>query len=162
MKSAPTGGSDVNVGSGSFMQQSPHRATEHQICYMLLFASHLGASLSGCWIWIPSQDVGVNHEKVPLSGKLRIVSLQDSPQFMALSYVWGAYSSPRVVINCNGGTPIEITMNCRDALIALRKRYGAVTIWIDLICIDQKNILEKNQQIPLMEEIHTWAERVLV
>jgi hypothetical protein len=103
-----------------------------------------------------------NHEKWPLSGELRVVSLQDCPRFIALSYVWGGYSTPRDLINCNGNTSLEITTNCRNALIALRKHYGALTIWIDAICIDQQNILERNQQVSLMEEIYSWAERTLV
>ncbi|KAH9204993.1 heterokaryon incompatibility, partial [Leptodontidium sp. 2 PMI_412] len=65
-------------------------------------------------------------------------------------------------IQCNDGTAIAITTNCRDALIALRKRYGRLTIWIDAICINQQDIEEKSKQIQLMEEIYSWSERVIV
>ena len=34
-------------------------------------------------------------------------------------------------------------------------------IWIDAICIDQKNPLEKTTQIPLMGEVYNNAELVL-
>lgn len=81
---------------------------------------------------------------------------------MTLSYVWGEYSTPRDTIQCNDGTAIAITTNCRDALIALRKRYGRLTIWIDAICINQQDIEEKSKQIQLMEEIYSWSERVVV
>jgi hypothetical protein len=100
--------------------------------------------------------------KWPLRAQLRVVSLQDCPKFMALSYAWGEYSTPRDVIHCNEGTAIEITTNCREALIALRKRYGRLTIWIDAICINQQDVQEKSDQILLMEEIYTWTERVLI
>ncbi|PVH79129.1 heterokaryon incompatibility, partial [Cadophora sp. DSE1049] len=103
-----------------------------------------------------------NHSKLPLSGTLRIVSLQDCPRFMTLSYVWGEYSTPRDAIHCNEGTVITITTNCRDALIALRKRYGKLTIWVDAICINQQDIQERSKQISLMEEIYSWSERVIV
>jgi hypothetical protein len=104
----------------------------------------------------------VNRAKRPLRGTLRLVSLQDCPRFTALSSVWGGYSTPRDAIHYNEGTPIEITTNCRDALVALRKRYGVLTIWVDAICIDQQNIQEKSTQIPLMEEIYSWAEHVFI
>jgi hypothetical protein len=98
-------------------------------------------------------------DESPLTGRLRVVSLAASPRFTALSYVWGDYSELRDVIVCNDGCRIEITTNCRDALLALRRRFGAVTIWVDAICINQApNATEKIPQIQLMEEIYSWAE----
>jgi hypothetical protein len=96
---------------------------------------------------------------VPLTGRLRVVSLKSSPAFTALSYVWGGPSTdPEDTITVNGGCVLPITTNCRQALLALRRRYGAVTIWIDAICMNQADDTEKATQIPLMEEIYSWAE----
>jgi hypothetical protein len=44
----------------------------------------------------------------------------------------------------------------------LRERYGAICIWIDAICINQVDQVEKASQLMLMGDIYTWAEMVYV
>ncbi|KAI0857761.1 heterokaryon incompatibility protein-domain-containing protein [Xylaria cubensis] len=97
----------------------------------------------------------------PLRGTLRVVSMKDCPEFSALSYVWGSKADPPDILVCNG-CKIEITSNCKDALQAVRKSQGGVTIWVDAICINQKDNLDKASQIPNMEDIYTWATMVYV
>ncbi|KAI0545919.1 heterokaryon incompatibility protein-domain-containing protein [Xylaria curta] len=97
----------------------------------------------------------------PLRGTLRVVSMKDCPDFTALSYIWGSKADPPDVLACNGCI-IEITSNCKDALQAVRKSQGRITIWIDAICINQNDNLEKASQIPNMEDIFTWAQVVFV
>ncbi|KAI1374563.1 heterokaryon incompatibility protein-domain-containing protein [Hypoxylon crocopeplum] len=102
----------------------------------------------------------------PLVGLLRVISLdymiQDNyPVYNALSYVWGPWSSPKDTMRC-GHHDLSITKNCRNALRQLRHLYGGIAIWVDSICIDQSNAEEKEQQLPLMKEIYTWAEVVYV
>lgn len=98
----------------------------------------------------------------PLYGTLRLVALQDCPRFAALSYVWGLRSpSEDEIIICND-CAIRITKNCRDALSTLRSRFGSLSIWVDAICINQEDDIDKGSQIPLMEEIYTWAYAVYV
>ncbi|KAF2967756.1 hypothetical protein GQX73_g5838 [Xylaria multiplex] len=97
----------------------------------------------------------------PLRGTLRIVSLEDRPDFVALSYVWGSKADPPDLLLCNG-CKIEITSNCKDALQAVQRSQGPVTIWVDAICINQKDNTEKASQIPNMEDIYTWARMVYV
>ncbi|KAI1737355.1 heterokaryon incompatibility protein-domain-containing protein [Xylaria scruposa] len=97
----------------------------------------------------------------PLRGTLRVVSTKDCPDFSALSYVWGSKANPPDVLLCNG-CEIEITTNCKDALRAVRKSQGRITIWVDAICINQKDPIEKALQIPNMEDIYTWARMVYV
>jgi hypothetical protein len=108
-----------------------------------------------------SKRVGGTSNDIPLTGTLRVVSLETCPSFAALSYVWGRSSSPSDAILC-GNVEIEITSNCRDALRQLRQRYGSMTIWVDAICVNQKDEREKSSQLPLMEEIYTWARQVYV
>jgi hypothetical protein len=160
-KSIPPVNGDVDVELGNLPEPpAPGNGTPE-----LLYASIRPPPQGRCIRVLdldPLPTFFVNHAKWHLSGKLRVVSLQDCPRFMALSYVWGGYSTPRDVIHCNEGTIIEITTNCRDTLIALRKRYGRLTIWVDAICIDQQDVQEKSKQIPLMEEIYSWAERVII
>ncbi|KAK8104842.1 uncharacterized protein PG998_011875 [Apiospora kogelbergensis] len=96
----------------------------------------------------------------PIRGFMRLVDLDDSPAFNALSYVWGDYSSPtRDTIACDG-FEIEVTKNCLSALRHLRKTFGAMTIWVDGICIDQLGLSEKVHQIPLMGPVYSSAQTV--
>ncbi|KAK8201634.1 heterokaryon incompatibility protein-domain-containing protein [Phyllosticta capitalensis] len=107
----------------------------------------------------PKRNLFTRNYYVPLKGYLRVVSLADSPHFTALSYVWGPFSPDQwyIKIWLNGDHELQLTPNCFWALIALRKKFGAITIWIDAICINQKDKEEKRTQLPLMGEIYSWA-----
>ncbi|RSL56197.1 hypothetical protein CEP54_008927 [Fusarium duplospermum] len=94
-----------------------------------------------------------------LTGSLRLVDLNDSPKFTALSYVWGKASGKS--INCNG-YEVKVTDSCFEALSSLREALGNFTIWVDAICINQMDDDEKTTQILLMDEVYTWAEAVYI
>lgn len=91
----------------------------------------------------------------PLEGRLRITNLADNEPFTALSYVWGIDKENRSI--SIGETRVPVSANGHSALVHLRKKLGAFTIWIDAICIDQTNEKEKQRQIPLMGEIYSLA-----
>ncbi|KAI0858235.1 heterokaryon incompatibility protein-domain-containing protein [Xylaria cubensis] len=98
-----------------------------------------------------------------LAGRLRVVSLKDSPQISALSYVWGPLSEPdpdvlRVKLDNGGHIDLNITANCASALKDLTSIFGSLSIWVDAISINQDDDAEKASQILLMEEIYTWAK----
>ncbi|KAF4465011.1 HET-domain-containing [Fusarium albosuccineum] len=96
-----------------------------------------------------------------LVGTLRVVNLDDCPSFTALSYVWGSATPGEAFITCNS-CHIPITTSCYQALAFLQPAWGKLTIWVDAICINQKNDEEKNVQIPLMQEIYAWARHVYI
>ncbi|KAF6842511.1 heterokaryon incompatibility protein [Colletotrichum musicola] len=107
-------------------------------------------------------DVSHNGDRnAPLRGSLRVVNLKDSPQFTALSYVWGDCSGNEYTLHCNG-CDIPITKNCRDAIASLRSQHADLTIWIDAVCINQGGEKEKTSQMQMMEEIYTWAQTAFV
>ena len=111
----------------------------------------------------PSGSNVASNNSEPLTGHLRVACLENSPSFAALSYVWGEKSTLSHGILCRPhGCRIEITANCHAALCQIRKRFGAVTIWLDSVCINQADEGEKARQIPLMREIYTWAEETYV
>jgi hypothetical protein len=97
----------------------------------------------------------------PIEVVLRIIDLDHNVPFTALSYVWGDYAIPRDIMYCND-IPIELTRNCWSALWHLRKIFGAVPIWVDAVCINQSDELEKSFQIPLMEKIYSSADQVYI
>lgn len=70
-----------------------------------------------------------------LHGTLVETSLDDVPQYFALSYVWGDLS-PRDVILIDE-RELEITQSCGAALRRMLKGKSEILIWVDAICINQ-------------------------
>ena len=91
---------------------------------------------------------------------LQTVSLNDPLKFEALSYVWGDLSIT-TPINVEGES-FPVTANLSAALRALRQRHISRTLWIDAICINQDDLLEKNVQVPLMSRLYSSASGVVV
>jgi len=111
--------------------------------------------------------------------KLEEVNLQESPIYEALSYTWGETTyydgftylwdsgPPRTYpIAIHGSGLLQVTRNLNEFLQYLTKNapVGATTrrIWADQICINQKNIEERNSQVTMMKDIYTSAQRTLI
>lgn len=96
----------------------------------------------------------------PLRCSLRNASLDDSPRFEALSYVWGPPTpSHDILLN---GVSFSVGPNLFAALRALRHRKKPRVVWADAICINQQDNGEKAYQVPLMGRIYTEAARTLI
>jgi hypothetical protein len=85
----------------------------------------------------------------------------------ALSYCWGDLSNPELVDmttpSCNGAsTTVKVSSNLAMALRHLRKRDTQRTFWIDFICINQSDDIERSHQVALMGEIFDCADNVYV
>jgi hypothetical protein len=81
-------------------------------------------------------------------------------EYTALSYTWGMETSlSTVAVN---GYRLEVTKNLEIALRHLRLIDDTKTLWIDALCIDQNNILERNQQVQLMAQIYATATETIV
>lgn len=87
-------------------------------------------------------------------------NLLEHPKFKALSYAWGDPTTISVPILVNGAR-YYVTPNCYAALQRLRE-LGESPVWIDAICINQKDNAEKSRQIPLMGKVYSQARQVLV
>lgn len=107
--------------------------------------------------------------------------LENAPLFDALSYALGnphtpysgeskttiSWDTADIAILCNGKR-LFIAANLRDGLHMLqtinwrsenvtRQRY----IWIDAICIDQRNLPEREAQVSLMDDLYRKASTVI-
>ncbi|KAL7964967.1 heterokaryon incompatibility domain-containing protein [Trichoderma sp. SZMC 28014] len=91
---------------------------------------------------------------------LQTVSLLDQPEYEALSYVWGTSSSSRQIFL--NGNKITVTDNLFDALTYLRDVKKIRALWVDAVCINQKDDAEKGIQIMMMGKIYSQASQVLV
>jgi hypothetical protein len=90
---------------------------------------------------------------VALRGRHRL------PKYIALSYTWGA-STDVFPFECNGHN-LPVRENLLLALSHL-KDVVDMPIWIDAMCINQSDEVEKMSQIQMMTEIYKGAEKVLV
>ncbi|RKK17927.1 hypothetical protein BFJ66_g16448 [Fusarium oxysporum f. sp. cepae] len=94
----------------------------------------------------------------PISLELQHVSLNDNISYAAVSYTWGTTTDP-VEIKVNG-CQFKITQNLHEALRQFRRDGIESWLWIDAICIEQSNDLEKSWQIMEMREIFSHANIV--
>lgn len=95
-----------------------------------------------------------------LKGHLKHVrSLQDH-DYEALSYVWGETSGTHMV-SCSC-MKIQITANLDAALRRLRLPDQPRLLWVDAICINQDDLIEKSHQIQIVREIYANAKQVVV
>ncbi|KAK4243584.1 heterokaryon incompatibility protein-domain-containing protein [Corynascus novoguineensis] len=93
------------------------------------------------------------------------------PSFSALSYVWGApvpssstsTDLPTVIID---GHRVPVTASLRSALARLARERcrgdRALVLWVDALCINQVDAVEKSWQVGLMSRLYRLAEEVLV
>lgn len=91
---------------------------------------------------------------------IKKLSRDISTEYDALSYAWGQEMCPnRAVLN---GKLISIGENLDCALRHLRHRNRKRKLWVDALCIDQINTLERNSQVQLMDRIYSTAHRVII
>lgn len=92
-----------------------------------------------------------------IKASLNHYTLDDHPEYTALSYEWGDPS--QVIWMLIDAIEFPVTENLARALQALRAK-NCPLIWIDAICIDQNNEREKAAHIPIMTGIYHEAEAV--
>lgn len=84
----------------------------------------------------------------------------DRTSFEALSYVWGSTEVSQAL--CCDGKHLHITRNLDTALRYLRHKRHARRLWVDAVCINQIDMVEKSVQIRLMTSIYSKAERCVI
>jgi Heterokaryon incompatibility protein (HET) len=92
---------------------------------------------------------------------IKVVPLDRSPSYEAVSYAWGNTSQLRP-IGMNGGKRMLVSKSLESALRYLRHSDKERLLWVDAVCIDQKNILERNRTVSKMHLIYRHADRVIV
>jgi hypothetical protein len=92
---------------------------------------------------------------------MKHISLNQRPTYIALSYVWGIHKSESIFVD---GVPIKITGNLSAALrsqAVLDHMSKGVPIWVDAICINQENILERNTEVLRMRRIYAQSKETI-
>lgn len=105
----------------------------------------------------------------PISCTIRHVSLPTCPAYEALSYVWGDDQPNSHHHHCDvlqlDGVKVSVTTNLFAALRQLRHSAigkERVGVWVDALCINQANVSERSQQVSMMRDIYSSAERVVI
>jgi hypothetical protein len=84
-------------------------------------------------------------------------SLDENPAYAALSYVWGdTEPAQRIFVD---GKDVSVAPNLYGAL--RRLRHTGCDIWVDALCINQQNNIEKGAQVQLMARIYQQADNVI-
>jgi hypothetical protein len=83
-----------------------------------------------------------------------------STKYEALSYTWGSDTAPENLLL--DGRRLQIGTNLRDALRRLRLPCRPRRLWIDAVCIDQTDDVEKTAQIRMMGQIYSHGWRTLI
>jgi hypothetical protein len=87
-----------------------------------------------------------------------VLGNEHTSPYHALSYVWGSeVDAVAVDFGPDRVSCVRITQNLAVALLHLRWPDRPRIMWIDAICIDQRNDAEKSQQVAIMGGIYKHA-----
>ena len=79
-------------------------------------------------------------------------------EYIALSHEWGSRVGARYIeLNAKS---IRVTKNLHDFFIVTREKGTTSSFWIDAVCIDQRNTLERSKQLQRMSNISSSAKEV--
>ncbi|PMD52655.1 uncharacterized protein K444DRAFT_488107, partial [Hyaloscypha bicolor E] len=100
----------------------------------------------------------LNHERAAIRCQIHHFHIAKAPNYRALSYAWGNSATRFIYLN---DQRIEVRKNLWQALWHLRNNnFYTKWIWIDALCIDQLNTVERNHQVLLMGRIYKTAAEV--
>ncbi|GKU06031.1 heterokaryon incompatibility protein or allele [Fusarium langsethiae] len=116
-----------------------------------------------------SLDIDPHTEAQVLSVTLTTYGLSEGTEitYNALSYTWGsprpsdAEADSGTVILLNGQA-FEVQPNLYDALVELQASCPETPIWVDALCINQSDPIERCSQVSVMNQIYGKANRVVV
>ncbi|RFU24589.1 hypothetical protein B7463_g11748, partial [Scytalidium lignicola] len=105
----------------------------------------------------------------PIRCTINHVSLGAKPWFVAVSYVWGDPTANLPIYI--DGTPVGVTKNLESCMRHIQQLFRNETsvfgglegteFWIDAVCINQGDNIEKSAQVPRMGAIYSSAKLVL-
>lgn len=86
---------------------------------------------------------------------IRHVFINERPLFETISYVWGDETIRDVIyVDCKR---LSVPASSAAALRKVRYEDKGRTVWIDAVCIDQRNTDERNHQVALMRKVFSQA-----
>lgn len=106
----------------------------------------------------------------PIEIFVKVVDLEEHPMYDALSYVWnpedGSVPASETLMVArilpHEGLSMPLGANLEAAIRHLRLPHISSTLWIDALCINQYDRMERNHQVGLMKNIYSSADQVLI
>ncbi|KAF1978950.1 hypothetical protein BU23DRAFT_438104, partial [Bimuria novae-zelandiae CBS 107.79] len=101
----------------------------------------------------PSDD-----EFAPVVCSITECSMQEGKRYVALSYEW---NDPTFT---DDDPNMQVTPNLLDALVYFRSTLPfreAGVFWVDALCINQSDVVERSAQVKMMGDIYRNAHRVI-
>lgn len=81
-------------------------------------------------------------------------------KYRCLSYMWGDdKEETEIFVN---GRPLRVRDNLYQFLRVAQARFNDKPLWIDALCINQSNHIEKSHQVQRMGQIYENAEEMLI
>lgn len=92
----------------------------------------------------------------PISSRFVVTSLNNPISYQCLSYAWGdpEVTSPIVV----SSQSYPVTTNLLSALYRVRSLSERRLVWIDALCINQDDIVERSHQVSMMGNIYSKSD----
>jgi hypothetical protein len=97
-----------------------------------------------------------------LQCELQQVSLLTAPkpEYETISYCWGGSKATETILL--NGKPHQAAISAVTVLRRFRLPDADRTLWIDALCINQDDTLEKGYQVAAMHEVYSAAQRNLI
>lgn len=109
-------------------------------------------------------DLAPSLSKGRLVGWFETVSLaaesKSGPNYEAVSWCWGQPTRRKdVLLN---GQITTITDTAYDTLLNMCLADGHLRVWMDAVCINQRNVAERSQQVAMMGDVYSKAAQGVV
>lgn len=101
----------------------------------------------------------------PLRGVLDMLTIGaggSSVDYEALSYHWGSPALSAAIYMGDEEAELLITESLKKALVGLRSQTSTRKLWVDAVCIHQKNIDERTNQVRQMHRVYQSAYNVII
>ena len=101
----------------------------------------------------------------PFTGKLKKFRLEDAPPFYTASYAWGDKGrSPNSFIQLKSGNlPVLSSLTPFLEMVSAHKDFSAKDWWwFDSLCINLRDMREREDQVKIMGKIYKKTQRVII
>lgn len=95
----------------------------------------------------------------PLECSIETIPFQTAPVYEAISYTWSNQQPEHPILF--QGRILHVTANVRQILNDISSFQRDRWLWIDIVCINQTDPAEKQNQVEMMGEIYRRAKRVI-
>jgi hypothetical protein len=113
--------------------------------------------------WIRLLQFTTDHDDPQIHCELVRRPVFDAPKYTALSYAWGANDQTSEIFIGENETSMTISQHLWKALRRLREACrDTVYVWVDRICINQEDLIERAAQVSIMAQVYNQATQVRI